>query len=539
MRRVMRWLGIVGFVWSLWACQTPTSWQEVVNQPTPLPRGGRVTIALPDDVTTVVPWQVTSRASELFVSLTHSGLMRLDDYGAPQPELLADWSASSDGRVITATLHADLKWSDATPLTSADVVFTYTALKSLVATAPVLAELRHITDVQAIDPLRVKFTLDAPYAPLLSLWALPILPKKVLVAQSIANINLRNLATTAGPFAYKSVDANGVIVLIANPNYVQGAPLLDEVVLIPNSRDTDMVTGVGNGSIDIAELQEAPQLSATNPFSHTQYAQNVFGVAAFNLRPERLFTDTALRLAVQQAVSQTTTLEMVLPQSWADTPITTTTTTAVVSDAKSLLDAAGWDTRDSAGIRQKAGVSLQATILAPADNPRLLAQADRYAAAIQALDVAVARRNLPHAEYVAQLIPPYDFDIALLELGNGRSSAQYADTWLYDPDLRALFYGGERNQGAPDIRGSLNIAGFVDSAYDQASDSAMKSYDIKNRASALISAAQRAQTLAPYVVLYRPTTTVIYGRRLRVLTGSLRFDAPWYATNAVRWFVQP
>ena len=145
----------------------------------------------------------------------------------------------------------------------------------------------------------------------------------------------------------------------------------------------------------------------------------------------------------------------------------------------------------------------------------------------------------PHAEYVAQLIPPYDFDIALLELGNGRSSAQYADTWLYDPDLRALLYGGERNQGAPDIRGSLNIAGFADSAYDQASDSAMKSYDIRARGAALANAAQRARMFAPYVVLYRPTTTVIYGRRLRVLTGSLRFDAPWYATNAVRWFVQP
>jgi len=497
-----------------------------------------VTIALPDDVTTVVPWQVTSRASELFVSLTHSGLMRLDDHGAPQPELLADWSASSDGRVITATLHADLKWSDATPLTSADVVFTYTALKSLMATAPVLAELRHITDVTASDPLHVRFTLDTPYAPLLTLWALPILPKKVLVAQSIANINLRNLATTAGPFAYKSVDANGAIVLSANPNYVQGAPLLDEIVLIPNSRDTDMVTGIGNGTIDIAELQEAPQLNTTNSFSHTQYAQNVFGVAAFNLRPNHLFADSALRLAVQQAVSQTTTLEMVLPQSWAATPITPTTT-AVVSDAGTLLDQAGWDTRDGAGIRQKSGISLQATLLAPADNPRLLAQADRYANAIQALDVAVVRRNLPHAEYVAQLIPPYDFDIALLELGNGRSSAQYADTWLYDPDLRALFYGGERNQGAPDIRGSLNIAGFADSAYDQASDSAMKTYDITARGAALANAAQRARILVPYVVLYRPTTTVIYGRRLRVLTGSLRFDAPWYATNAARWFVQP
>ena len=307
---------------------------------------------------------------------------------------------------------------------------------------------------------------------------------------------------------------------------------------MPNSRDADMVAGIGNGSIDIAELHEAPQLSATNPFSHTQYAQNVFGVAAFNLRPDHLLADTALRLAVQQAMSQTTTLAMVLPQSWADTPISTTTT-AVISDAKSLLDAAGWDTRDSAGIRQKAGVSLQATLLAPADNPLLLQYADQYAAVLQALDIAVVRHNLSHAEYVTQLIPPYDFDIALLELGNGRSSAQYADTWLYDPDPRALLYGGERNQGAPDIRGSLNIAGFADSTYDQASDSALKAYDSKARGTALANAAQRAQMLAPYVVLYRPTTTVIYGRRLRVLTGSLRFDAPWYATNAARWFVQP
>ena len=538
MRRVIRWLGMIGVVWSLWACQTPTSLQEVVNQPTPLPRGGRVTIALPDDVTTVVPWQVTSRASELFVSLTHSGLMRLDDHGAPQPELLADWSASGDGRVITATLHADLKWSDATPLTSADVVFTYTALKSLVATAPVLAELRHITDVQAPDPLHVKFTLDAPYAPLLTLWALPILPQKVLATQSIASINLRNLATTAGPFTYKSVEANGAIVLSANPNYVQGAPLLDEIVLLPNSRDTDMVTGIGNGTIDIAELAETAQLANTAPYSHTQYAQNVFGVAAFNLRPNHLLADDDLRLAVQQAMSQTTTLDMVLPQSWAATPITPTTT-AVVSDASTLLDQAGWDTRDSDGIRQKSGISLQMTILAPADNPLLLQYADQYAAVFQALDIAVVRQNLMHAEYVAQLIPPYDFDIVLLELGNGRSSAQYADTWLYDPDPRALLYGGNRNQGAPDIRGSLNIAGFADSTYDQASDSAMQAYDLKARGVALANAAQRARILAPYAVLYRPTTTVIYGRRLRVLTGSLRFDAPWYATNAARWFVQP
>lgn len=538
MRTGIRGLAFLLCLLSIWACQTPTTWQEIVHLSPPLPRGGRVTIAVPDDVTTVVPWQVTSRASELFVSLTHSGLMRLDDHGAPQPELLADWNASSDGRVLTATLQADLKWSDATPLTSADVVFTYTTLKSLVADTPVLAELHHIVDVRAIDPLHVKFTLDAPYSPLLTLWALPILPKNILASQSIAQINLRNLTTTAGPFTYKNASTNGVIVLVANPNYVHGMPLIDELAIMPNSRDSDMIAGIRNGTIDIAELQEAPLLSKTNPVSNTMYPQNIFGIAAFNMRQDHLFADRALRLAVQQAMSQTTTLGMMLPQTWVDKPIATPAT-ALISDARSLLDNAGWDTRDSAGIRQKSGVSLQATVLSPDDNPLLLHYADQYTALLKSLDIAVVRHTLPHAAYVAQLIPPYDFDIALLELGNGRSSSTYADTWLYDPDQRALLYGGDRNQGAPDVRGSLNIAGFADSAYDQASDSAMQAYDIKARGVALANAAQRARILAPYVVLYRPTTTVIYGRRLRVLTGSLRFDTPWYATNAMRWFVQP
>ncbi|MCX6015563.1 MAG: ABC transporter substrate-binding protein [Chloroflexales bacterium] len=538
MRTGIRGLAFLLCLLSIWACQTPTTWQEIVHLPTPLPRGGRVTIAVPDDVTTVVPWQVTSRASELFVSLTHSGLMRLDDHGAPQPELLADWNASSDGRVLTATLQADLKWSDATPLTSADVVFTYTTLKSLVADTPVLAELHHIIDVRAIDLLHVKFTLDAPYSPLLTLWALPILPKNILASQSIAQINLRNLTTTAGPFTYKNVSTNGVIVLVANPNYVHGMPLIDELAIMPNSRDSDMIAGIRNGTIDIAELQEAPLLSKTNPVSNTMYPQNIFGIAAFNMRQDHLFADRALRLAVQQAMSQTTTLGMMLPQTWVDKPIATPAT-ALISDARSLLDNAGWDTRDSAGIRQKSGVSLQATVLAPDDNPLLLHYADQYTALLKSLDIAVVRHTLPHAAYVAQLIPPYDFDIALLELGNGRSSSTYADTWLYDPDQRALLYGGDRNQGAPDVRGSLNIAGFADSSYDQASDSAMKAYDINARGAALVNAAQRTRMLAPYVVLYRPTTTVIYGRRLRVLTGSLRFDTPWYSTNAMRWFVQP
>ena len=46
------------------------------------------------------------------------------------------------------------------------------------------------------------------------------------------------------------------------------------------------------------------------------------------------------------------------------------------------------------------------------------------------------------------------------------------------------------------------------------------------------------ERVVPLVVRSRPTTAVLYGARVHVSTGSMRFNSPWYVANAARWYVQ-
>lgn len=515
------------------ACQLPT-WDTLWRKPGGIPHGGTVTIALPDALDAVQPWAITSRATELFVSLTHAGLTRLDDRGMPQPELLADWASSSDQLVVTATLKADLHWSDTTPLTSADVVYTYSALKSLPASTPLLAELAVITQVIQVDDTHVRFELARPYAPLFSLWALPILPKHVLASQQIAQVNMRNLLTSAGPFVYKEVRDDGGIVLVANVQYGLGAPNLDAIVLLPQQNDATMRAGVQAGSIDIAELAQLTQPDTT-PISTTTFAQNSMYLSLFNLRDGHVTSDVRVRKALA-AVQSPLAQDVFLPASWAHA---TVTTTQVLSDSTTLLDAAGWLQTEPTTPRQHDGQTLAISLVVPVDNMVLMNAADVLAARWQQLGMVVERHNVTRDEYLQALIPPYAFDVVLLELANGRSSSAYADTVFYEPDVRALFDGAQRNDGMPVIRGSLNISGIHDTIVNALLARINTTYEITPRQHLYGDLITALDAQIPAMVLGRPTTTVIYRDTVRVPTGSMRFMSPWYSANAARWYIQP
>src|SRR5436190_5297305 len=61
--------------------------------------------------------------------LTHATLVRVNRVtGALEPRLAREWSSSPDGLTWTFKLRDDVAFSDATPFTSADVVFTFQAL---------------------------------------------------------------------------------------------------------------------------------------------------------------------------------------------------------------------------------------------------------------------------------------------------------------------------------------------------------------------------------------------------------------------------
>ena len=53
------------------------------------------------------------------------------DVAHPQPAVAASYTASKDARTYTFTLRRNVRFSDGTPLTSADVVFSYNRLVNL------------------------------------------------------------------------------------------------------------------------------------------------------------------------------------------------------------------------------------------------------------------------------------------------------------------------------------------------------------------------------------------------------------------------
>ncbi|MFN5927589.1 MAG: hypothetical protein ACK45X_05710, partial [Roseiflexaceae bacterium] len=81
MQRFIMWLVWLGFGVTLSACLSLPEYDDLWQQPAGFPTGGRVTIAVSERIDVVQPWHVTNRAVEMFLSLSHAGLMRLDTTG--------------------------------------------------------------------------------------------------------------------------------------------------------------------------------------------------------------------------------------------------------------------------------------------------------------------------------------------------------------------------------------------------------------------------------------------------------------------------
>ena len=95
-------------------------------------------------------------------------LAMLDPDGVLVPRLaeavptLENGGVSADRTSITWTLKPDLKWSDGTPMTARDAVFTANYCMAEGSGCAPAARFEGVTAIEALDDRRVKITFDAP-----------------------------------------------------------------------------------------------------------------------------------------------------------------------------------------------------------------------------------------------------------------------------------------------------------------------------------------------------------------------------------------
>lgn len=132
--------------------------------------------------------EALSNESPNIFGFVGTGLITENGKGEIEPALAESWQIAPDSKTITFTLKQNLKWSDGSPLTIDDVLFTFNEVY-LNPDIPTdtrdilkIGKNRQLPTVKKIDADRVEFTTPEPFAPFLRTLGISILPAHKLRA---------------------------------------------------------------------------------------------------------------------------------------------------------------------------------------------------------------------------------------------------------------------------------------------------------------------------------------------------------------------
>ncbi|MBA3605919.1 MAG: hypothetical protein H0W46_08110 [Acidimicrobiia bacterium] len=192
------------------------------------------------------------------MSLLYDTLLWKDGAGELLPWLAESFERSADGLVYTFQLRPDLTWSDGTPLTAEDVVFTfeYYAAQESLPPPVIIQPPQGIAAVTATSPSTVEITLDGPVVTFAEqvAGALPIIPRHIWA--SIADpVAVQDPALLVGSGAYRLesyAGDEGPLLYVANDDYFLGAPFVQrlEFTAVEDQFSALLVDAVDAGSGD-------------------------------------------------------------------------------------------------------------------------------------------------------------------------------------------------------------------------------------------------------------------------------------------------
>jgi peptide/nickel transport system substrate-binding protein len=170
--------------------------------------------------------------TEIFSQLTQGRLVRINRATQElEPWLAEKWTSSSDGRSHTLTLRQGVTWSDGTPFTSADVLFTFEALYDPRTASPLISAMTvggQPVAVTAPDAGTVVMTSVTPFGPGVRILDLvPIMPRHKLQAALAAGTFAKSWApdtsptemASIGPYVLAQYRPAERMVFERNPNY--------------------------------------------------------------------------------------------------------------------------------------------------------------------------------------------------------------------------------------------------------------------------------------------------------------------------------
>jgi peptide/nickel transport system substrate-binding protein len=209
-------------------------------------------------------------------------LVRTDAVAKPVPSLAESWTV--DGDTWTFNLRKGVKFSDGSPFTAKDVIFTYDRVPKVPNSPSSYAlYLSSIDRVEAVDDHTLKIVTKGPSPVLLpNLSMVPIMSSQAAAGpapegKTTVELNRGDGLVGTGPYKFVSWKRGAEIVFERNPHYWGEAPAWDRVIYRPISNPAARVAALLAGDVDLIEdppTDDLPKLKE-NKALHVQETPSV------------------------------------------------------------------------------------------------------------------------------------------------------------------------------------------------------------------------------------------------------------------------
>lgn len=518
--------------------------------------GGTFTFSSFSDIVTINPIFMQDTASS---DAAYFLLARLYDLNREGMVVAEPWSlaaeepeVSEDGLTYTIKLKDYAKWTDGTPVTADDLIFTFDTIRNPEVGSPAISTLDKIETIEKIDDHTVKITLSETYAPFLYSLVAELVPAHILKDVPPTELQAHPYGKdpaqtpTNGPWKWVEWQQTQQLVFQRDPDYWgEVKPHIEQVVYKIYADQNTEVQALLRGDTDHVSAIPVVQTEAVkaDPSIHLiQEPGPSYEFVAFNFDGANFpdgfipFETQKSRQAIAYAIDRQGMIDNVLkgtgilmngpflPGSWADPGDRMTNYTYDPEKAKQLLAEDGWVMNESTGILEKDGKPFSFELQYNAGNSRREAVAQIIQSNLKDVGIEVKPAAIDFSAWVEQNLNPGKFQTVLLAWSLSNP----------DPDSESIF---SSKYFPPD---GQNMGWYKNEELDQLWVDGYSTTDLEERKEIYGKIGEMISQDLPYIFMYRYGNAIGTGPRVHWAEE----DAPepslqtGYFFHVIKWWVE-
>ncbi|HOW42638.1 MAG TPA: peptide-binding protein [Candidatus Omnitrophota bacterium] len=477
-------------------------------------RGDAIVSGSIADASTLIPILASDSASSEVCGLLYNGLVKYDKDLQLVGDLAESWEIQDEGLTIVFHLRRNVVWHDGRPFTARDVEFTYQKLIDPQVRTPYGGDFERVKALEVPDEFTVRVTYKEAFAPALSSWGMPILPRHVLEKEDLNTTRFARQPIGLGPYRFKSWKTQEKIELISNPAYFEHQPFIDRAIyrVIPDVSTIFLeLQTQGLDSAGLTPLQFTRQTDTA--FFKTHYRKFrlpsfTYVYLGYNL-DHPFFRDKKVRQALNHAVDKDEIIRIVhlglgtvctgpfIPGSWAYNDRVKPAAFAPAL-ARQLLAEAGWRDTDADGWLDKEGKPFSFTVITNQGNEERIRSAEIIQRRLKEIGVEMKIKVLEWSVFIHQFVNKRKFEAVILGWSLPR-----------EPDNFDIWHSSKTREG------EFNFVGYSNPEVDTALVEARKIFDPEKRKIYYQRVHQLLYEDQPYMFLYVPDSLSVLHNRFR------------------------